>query len=56
MDILCLGKASLYNKAVLALNLQSIKNELFSDCCRTLKDKTVRIAIVENFNQNLQCN
>ena len=59
--ILCLGKASLYNiggggGGVLALSLHSVKNELFSDSYRTLKNNTVRIAVSEDFNQNLKYN
>ena len=43
-------------KGVLALSLHSIKDELFSDSYRTFKNNTVRVAISEDFNKNLQCN
>ena len=43
-------------KAVVALSLHLIKNELLSDSYRTLKNNTVRVAVSEDFNQNLQCN
>ena len=54
MDILCLGKAGLYN---IKRYLQ-VKNELFSDSYRNLKKKknTVTIAVSEDFNQNLKYN
>ena len=36
--------------------INSMKNELFSDSHRTFKNNTVRIAVSEDLNQNLQCN
>ena len=43
-------------RGVFALRLHSIKNELFSDSYGTLKNNTVRIAVSEDFNQNLKYN
>ena len=43
-------------RRVLALSLHSGKNELFSDSYRTFKNNTVRIAVSEDFNQNLKYN
>ena len=57
MDTLRFGKVGLFNiKGVLALSLHSIKNELFSESYRIFKNNTVRIAVSEDFNQNLHCN
>ena len=56
MDILRLGKASLYNIEgyFLRVSLHSIKNELFSDSYRIFKNNTVRIAVSDDFSQNLK--